>query len=107
MVSPRRCALRRDPARKCAHGAEILRSKTLARLRLQPTDAWGQALDRGLRGVENKGVTPVPDTAQRLVVLGTRPPEPTMSLPRTVAEVIDHHVTLELESLDRVYLNVY
>jgi hypothetical protein len=30
-----------------------------------------------------------------------------MSLPRTVAEVIDNHVTLELESLDRVYLNVY
>jgi hypothetical protein len=29
-----------------------------------------------------------------------------MSLPRTVAEVIDRHVTLELESLDRVYLNV-
>jgi hypothetical protein len=30
-----------------------------------------------------------------------------MSLPRTVAEVINQHVTLELESLDRVYLNVY
>lgn len=30
-----------------------------------------------------------------------------MSLPLTVAEVIDDHVTLELESLDRVYLNVY
>jgi hypothetical protein len=30
-----------------------------------------------------------------------------MSLPRTVAEVIHHHVTLELECLDRVYLNVY
>ena len=30
-----------------------------------------------------------------------------MSLPRTVAEVIDHHMTLELESLDRDYLNVY
>jgi hypothetical protein len=30
-----------------------------------------------------------------------------MSLPRTVAEVIDQHVTLELECLDRVYLNVY
>ena len=30
-----------------------------------------------------------------------------MSVPRTVAEVIDLHVTLELESLDRVYLNVY
>ena len=30
-----------------------------------------------------------------------------MSWPRTIAEVIDHHVTLELESLDRVYLNIY
>ena len=30
-----------------------------------------------------------------------------MSLPRTVADVFDSHVTLELESLDRVYLNVY
>ena len=30
-----------------------------------------------------------------------------MSLPRSVADVIDQHVTLELESLDRVYLNVY
>ena len=30
-----------------------------------------------------------------------------MSLPRTVAQVIEGHVTLELESLDRVYLNVY
>ncbi len=30
-----------------------------------------------------------------------------MSLPRTVADVIASHVTLELESLDRLYLNVY
>lgn len=30
-----------------------------------------------------------------------------MSLPHTVADVVDQHVTLELESLDRVYLNVY
>lgn len=30
-----------------------------------------------------------------------------MSLPRSVADVIQEHVTLELESLDRVYLNVY
>jgi hypothetical protein len=29
------------------------------------------------------------------------------NLPRTVAEVIEGHVILELESLDRVYLNVY
>jgi len=30
-----------------------------------------------------------------------------MSLPQTVADVIDQHVTLGLECLDRVYLNVY
>jgi len=30
-----------------------------------------------------------------------------MSLPQTVAEVISKHVTLELECIDRMYLNVY
>jgi hypothetical protein len=30
-----------------------------------------------------------------------------MSLPRTVADVISQHVTLEVESIDRIYLNVY
>ena len=30
-----------------------------------------------------------------------------MSLPQSVAEVMSRHVTLELESLDRVYLNLY
>lgn len=30
-----------------------------------------------------------------------------MSLPHTVAEVIDRHVTLELQAIDRLYLNVY
>jgi hypothetical protein len=41
------------------------------------------------------------------MVLRTELSEPIMSLPHTVAQVIDQHVTLELESLDRVYLNVY
>jgi hypothetical protein len=30
-----------------------------------------------------------------------------MSVPRTVAEVLDEHVTLEVEGIDRMYLNVY
>jgi hypothetical protein len=30
-----------------------------------------------------------------------------MSLPRTVAEILREHVTLEVESIDRMYLNVY
>src|SRR5215471_9542548 len=30
-----------------------------------------------------------------------------MSLPRTVAEVLRDHVTLEVEGIDRMYLNVY
>src|ERR1700722_1383741 len=30
-----------------------------------------------------------------------------MSLPRSVAEVLTEHVTLEVEGIDRMYLNVY
>src|SRR6266852_5513106 len=30
-----------------------------------------------------------------------------MSIPRTVAEVLKEHVTLEVEGIDRMYLNVY
>jgi hypothetical protein len=30
-----------------------------------------------------------------------------MSLPRSVAEVLAEHVTLEVEGIDRMYLNVY
>lgn len=30
-----------------------------------------------------------------------------MSVPRTAAEVLRHHVTLEVEGIDRMYLNVY
>jgi hypothetical protein len=30
-----------------------------------------------------------------------------MSIPRSVAEVLAEHVTLEVEGIDRMYLNVY
>ena len=30
-----------------------------------------------------------------------------MSVPRTVADVLRRHVTLEVEGIDRMYLNVY
>ena len=30
-----------------------------------------------------------------------------MSLPRSVADVLNQHVTLEVECIDRMYLNVY
>ena len=30
-----------------------------------------------------------------------------MSLPRTVAEILREHVTLEVEGIDRMYLNAY
>ena len=30
-----------------------------------------------------------------------------MSVPRSVAEVLSEHVTLEVEGIDRMYLNVY
>jgi hypothetical protein len=34
-------------------------------------------------------------------------PEPKMSLPQTVADILSKHVTLEVEGIDRMYLNVY
>src|SRR5512139_1105360 len=34
-------------------------------------------------------------------------PEPVMTIPRSVAEVLAEHVTLELECIDRMYCNLY
>src|SRR5437867_7235753 len=34
-------------------------------------------------------------------------PEPGMSLPPSVSEILSRHVTLEVEGIDRMYLNVY
>jgi hypothetical protein len=36
-----------------------------------------------------------------------RRPEPIVSVPRSVADVLHNHVTLEVEGIDRMYLNVY
>ena len=30
-----------------------------------------------------------------------------MTLPRTVSDVLSDHVTMEIESIDRMYLNLY
>src|SRR5215510_2297031 len=38
---------------------------------------------------------------------GTPQAESTSKLPRTVAEVLKEHVELEIESIDRMYLNVF
>ena len=37
---------------------------------------------------------------------GTPQTEPPSKLPQTVADVLDQHVTLEVECIDRMYLNV-
>ncbi len=42
-----------------------------------------------------------------VVVKDRRRPEPIVSIPRSVADIIRNHVTLEVESIDRMYLNVY
>jgi hypothetical protein len=34
-------------------------------------------------------------------------PEPSMTLPRTVVDVVSEHVVFEIECIDRMYLNVY
>src|SRR3954471_13899561 len=49
-----------------------------------------------------------PETAKRLVgPRGTLTTGAIMSVPRSVAEVIGQHVTLQVEGIDRMYLNVY
>jgi len=43
----------------------------------------------------------------RVAMNGPTTNEALMSLPRTVTDVLKNHVTLEVESIDRMYLNVY
>jgi hypothetical protein len=46
--------------------------------------------------------------AKRLVgLLAPVRPEPVMTLPRTVADVLSEHVVFEVECIDRMYDNVY
>jgi hypothetical protein len=46
--------------------------------------------------------------AERLVgLLAARRPEPAMTVARSVADVLDDHVVFEVESIDRMYLNVW
>jgi hypothetical protein len=46
--------------------------------------------------------------SERLVgLLAARRPEPTMTVAGSVADVLDDHVVFEVESIDRMYLNVW
>jgi hypothetical protein len=46
--------------------------------------------------------------SERLVgLLAARRPEPAMTVARSVADVLDDHVVFEVESIDRMYLNVW
>ncbi len=46
--------------------------------------------------------------SERLVgLLAARRPEPVMTVARSVADVLTDHVVFEVESIDRMYLNVY
>src|SRR6516162_10065033 len=51
---------------------------------------------------------PVYDRLWRQVTLwGSVRPEPSMTLPRSAADVLSGHVVFELESIDRLYCNLY
>src|SRR3954464_8636231 len=57
-------------------------------------------------------VTGVPvrcmNRSERVVgLLAARRPEPAMTVARSVADVLDDHVVFEVESIDRMYLNVW
>jgi hypothetical protein len=40
-------------------------------------------------------------------LLAARRPEPVMTVARSVADVLDDHVVFEVESIDRMYLDVW
>ena len=63
-------------------------------------------LDDRLGGVDNRVLTLCMRPRSGWWSFWTRHPEPAISLPRTGVEVLDSQVTLELESWDRVDLNV-
>src|SRR6266545_2133464 len=69
--------------------------------------------EEGLRWREETGYgRPAPSRRPHVAVVGPEGPpiprpEPAMSIARSVAEVLTDHVALELESIDRMYLNVY
>ena len=61
-------------------------------------------------GIETVTVGPVRcmNRVERLVgLLAARRPEPAMTVARSVADVLDDHVVFEVESIDRMYLNVW
>jgi hypothetical protein len=62
-----------------------------------------------LAPVEQGTGKPVPSWDREAVVVPKDRcrPEPKMSVPRSVAEVLNEHVTLEVEGIDRMYLNIY
>src|SRR5437764_8286169 len=65
---------------------------------------------RGFGWREQAGCGRTAPNRDRLAVAWSRRPphpEPAMSIARTVAEVLAQHVTLTIEGLDRLYLNVY
>src|SRR3954449_13010590 len=62
------------------------------------------------RGIETVTGGPVRcmNRVERLVgLLAARRPEPAMTVARSVADVLDDHVVFEVESIDRMYLNVW
>jgi hypothetical protein len=57
--------------------------------------------------VEPLGTSPVLELESSVGPRTRGRPEPAMNLARSVADVLRDHVMLELESIDRMYLNVY
>lgn len=58
--------------------------------------------------VEPAGISPDKSEVEASMGQKTRGrPEPKLKLPQSVGEVLQEHVVLESESIDRMYLNVY
>src|SRR5437762_12859431 len=112
------------PSESCSTAPPASEDAPLTGLRPSPTRRCSRSVHvgdgRGRAGAKSPWArTPVERTAdarwyasplnrsKRLVAVGRRRPESEMTLPRSVAEGLGEPVTLEVECIDRMYLNLY
>ena len=71
---------------------------------------WRRGIEWGGSGWARKPTSRFPSCGRTRLAVGSEGPGSTgaeMSVSRSVAEILSEHVTLEIESIDRMYLNVY
>ena len=101
------------PFPACSYASRSLELRPYTSPGFAPSRRVGRGMARvwrkGLRSGRDGGtLCTIDDRCRRLVALRPAPDRiPVMTQPRTVADVLSGQVVLEVESIDRLYLNVW